>query len=151
VIGVSDRGYLETIASALGRLGTERALVVSSADGLDELSASGPNHVVELSSGGIETYEVRPEEVGVEPVSDGAVGAGEPDQNAEVLRRVLSGTEGPERSLALMNAGAAIYVGGGADSIQAGVARAEETIASGAARDVMERFVEKTGELGAGA
>jgi anthranilate phosphoribosyltransferase len=149
VIGVSDPRYLETIAAALGELGTVAALVVSSADGLDEFSASGPTRVVELKSGTIDGYEVTPEQVGLEPVADGAVGAGTPDQNAEVLRRVLAGVAGPERSLAVMNAGAAIYAAGHAGTLGEGVRAAEAAIDSGAAREVMERFVQRSRELGA--
>jgi anthranilate phosphoribosyltransferase len=148
VIGVSDVSYLETIAAALGELGTETALVVSSADGLDEFSASGPTRVVELKAGKLDSYDVTPEQVGLEPASDGAVGAGNPEQNARVLRGVLGGEPGTERSLAVLNAGAAIYVGGAAETIAAGVRRAEEAVDSGAARDVMERFVERSQELG---
>src|SRR3954451_5670954 len=148
VIGVSDAGYLEKIAAALGELGTASALVVSSADGLDELSASGPTRVVELKGGELSAYEVSPAELGIEPVSDGAVGAGEPDQNAEVTRAVLRGQPGTERSLVVLNAGAAIYVGRAADSLEAGVRKAEEAIDAGAAREVLERFVERTGALG---
>lgn len=148
VIGVSDARYLERIAAALGELGTQSALVVSSADGLDELSASGATRVVELKGGTLESYELTPDEVGLEPASDGHGGAGVPRQNAEVVRRVLRGEAGPERSLTALNAGAAIYVGGGAESIEVGVRRAEEALDSGAAREVMERFVERTRELG---
>jgi anthranilate phosphoribosyltransferase len=90
---------------------------------------------------------VTPEEVGLERASDGAVGAGTPDQNARVLRQVLSGKPGVERELALLNAGAAIYVGGEADSIEAGVRRAEQAIDAGAAQRVMERYVERSREL----
>src|SRR3954453_23167914 len=147
VIGVSDARYLETIAAALRELGTEMALVVSSADGLDEFSVSGATNVVELRGGELKSFEVTPEEAGLERASDGAVGAGTPDQNAAVLRRVLSGEPGVERDLAVLNAGAAIYVGGGADSIEAGVRRAEESVDSGSAREVMERYVERSGEL----
>jgi anthranilate phosphoribosyltransferase len=149
LIGVSDGPYLETIAAALGELGTEGALVVSSADGLDELSASGATRVVELKGGSLDAYEVTPEQVGLERIADGAVGAGTPEQNADVLRRVLGGAQGPERALALINAGAAIYVGGGAGSLEAGVRRAEDAIDSGAAREVMEAFVARTRELAA--
>jgi anthranilate phosphoribosyltransferase len=149
LVGVSDGSYLETIAAALGELGTEGALVVSSADGLDELSASGATRVVELKGGSLDAYEVTPEQVGLERIADGAVGAGTPEQNADVLRRVLGGAQGPERALALINAGAAIYVGGGAGSLEAGVRRAEEAIDSGAAREVMEAFVARTRELAA--
>jgi anthranilate phosphoribosyltransferase len=147
VIGVSDGGYLETIAAALRELGTEAALVVSSADGLDEFSVSGATQVVELRDGGLRSFEVTPEEVGLERATDGAVGAGTPEQNAEVLRRVLSGEPGTERALAILNAGAAIYVAGLAETIEAGVRRAEESVDSGTAREVMQRFVERSREL----
>jgi len=145
VIGVSDRARLETMAGALGELGTDRALVVSSADGLDEFSVSGTTRVVELNEGRLASYDVTPEQMGLERAVDGAVGAGTPEENARVLRRVLQGRPGTERGLALLNAGAAIYVAGRADSIAAGVRRAEESIDSGAAREVLEGWVERTG------
>ncbi|HEX2234152.1 MAG TPA: anthranilate phosphoribosyltransferase [Thermoleophilaceae bacterium] len=151
VIGVSDPAFLDTIAAALGELGTEVALVVSSADGLDEFSASGATRVVELKGGRIEGYEVTPEQVDLEPAADGAVGAGTPEQNAQVLRNVLDGAPGTERSLAVMNAGAAIYAGGGTDTLREGVRAAERSIDSGAAREVMERYVARSRELGGGA
>jgi anthranilate phosphoribosyltransferase len=144
VIGVSDPGKLETMAAALGQLGGERALVVSSADGLDEFSVSGATRVVELRAGELSTYDVTPEEVGVEPAQDGAVGAGTPDQNALVLREVLAGSRGTERSLAVLNAGAAIYVAGGADTLADGVRVARDAVDSGAAQGVLERWVEAT-------
>jgi anthranilate phosphoribosyltransferase len=150
VIGVSDPAFLDTIAAALAELGTEVALVVSSTDGLDEFSASGATRVVELRGGKIEGYEVTPEQVDLEPATDGAVGAGTPEENAQVLRRVLDGAAGPERSLAVMNAGAAIYAGDGAETLREGVRAAERAIDSGAARDVMERYVARSQELGGG-
>jgi anthranilate phosphoribosyltransferase len=149
VIGVSDARYLETIAAALGRLGTESALVVSSADGLDEFSASGATTVVELKRGRLDSYEVTPEQVGLEPVADAAVGAGTPDENAAVLRAVIAGEPGPERTLAVLNAGAAIYVGGGAGTLDEGVRAAERAIDGGAALDVLERYVRCSNEVGA--
>ena len=142
VIGVSDPTRLETIAGALGELGTDKALVVSSADGLDEFSVSGATRVVELSEGRLSTYDVTPEEVGLEPVADGAVGAGTPEQNARVLRGVLAGDDGTESKLALLNAAAAIYVGGRAGSLGEGLARARESIESGAATRTLERYLE---------
>ena len=144
VIGVSEPRFLETVAGALGELGTEKALVVSSEDGLDELSASGATHVVEVNDGELSSYEIAPEQVGLERAADGAVGAGTPDENAAVLRAVLDGAGGTERSLTVLNAGAAIYAGGRADDLEAGVRRAEEAIDAGAARTVLERFVEHT-------
>ena len=144
VIGVSDPGKLETMAAALGELGAERALVVSSADGLDEFSVSGATRVVELKDGALSTYDVTPEQVDLAPSSDGAVGAGTPEQNALVLREVLAGNPGTERSLAVLNAGAAIYVAGRADTLAGGVRAAEGSIDSGAAAGVLDRWVEAT-------
>ena len=142
VIGVSDPSRLETMAAALGELGTDRALVVSSADGLDEFSVSGATRVVELSEGELATYEVTAEQVGLERAPDGAVGAGTPVANARVLRRVLDGGPGTERSLALLNAAAAIYVSGRAGSLADGVERARDSIDSGAALATLERYLE---------
>jgi anthranilate phosphoribosyltransferase len=142
VIGVSDPSRLETMAAALGELGTDRALVVSSADGLDEFSVSGATRVVELSEGELATYEVTAEQVGLEPASDGAVGAGTPEANARVLRRVLDGEPGTENSLALLNAAAAIYVSGRAGSLADGVESARDSIDSGAALATLERYLE---------
>jgi anthranilate phosphoribosyltransferase len=144
VVGVSDAAKLETMAAALGELGAERALVVSSADGLDEFSVSGATRVVELRDGALSTYDVTPEQVELEPARDGAVGAGTPEQNALVLRGVLAGNPGTERSLAVLNAGAAIYVAGGAGTLSDGVRAAEEAIDSGAAAAVLDRWVEAT-------
>jgi anthranilate phosphoribosyltransferase len=143
VIGVSDPSKLETLAAALAELGTESALVVSSADGLDEFSVSGTTRVVELGNGELTTYDVSAEQVGLEPAGDGAVAAGTPDQNARVLRDVLGGHPGTERSLAVMNAAAAIYVGGLAESIAAGVELAQQSIDSGAAAGVLDAYVER--------
>jgi anthranilate phosphoribosyltransferase len=147
LIGVSDRRFLDFMAAALGELGCEHALVVASDDGLDELSVSGPTHVVELRDGAISASVVTPESVGLAVSPQDAVAAGTPEKNAGIARRVLTGDIGPERDLTLLNAGAAIYVGGLADSIEGGVRRAEQAIDSGAAHDVMERFVARTLEL----
>src|SRR4051812_6154123 len=144
LIGVSDDAYLDTIAAALGELGGTRGLVASSADGLDELSVSGPTHVVELRDGATERRTITPEEVGVEPFAAELIRSGDPEHNASVTRAVLAGEHGPERSLTLMNAGAAIYVAGRADSIADGVKLAVEAIDSGAATDALERYVART-------
>jgi anthranilate phosphoribosyltransferase len=116
---------------------------VSSADGLDEFSVSGTTRVVELGNGELTIYDVSPEQVGLEPAGDGAVAAGTPVQNARVLRDVLAGQPGIERSLAMMNAAAAIYVGGLAESIAAGVERARQSIDSGAAAGVLDAYLER--------
>jgi anthranilate phosphoribosyltransferase len=149
LIGVSDRRFLDFVAAALGELGCEHALVVASDDGLDELSVSGPTHVVELRGGAISASVVTPESVGLAVSPQDAVAAGTPEKNAGIARRVLAGDAGAERDLTVLNAGAAIYVGGLSDSIEAGVRLAEQAIDSGAANELMEHFVARTQELAA--
>lgn len=147
VIGVSDPAFRETVAGALGALGGRRALVVSSEDGLDEISVSAPTRVTELRDGERRELRLAPEELGVEPAPADALGAGTPERNARIARSVLSGEPGPERSVTVLNAGAAIYVAGRADDIADGVRAAEEAIDSGAARAVLERYVEHSRRL----
>jgi anthranilate phosphoribosyltransferase len=147
VIGVSDGPYLEHMAMALARLGGRSALVVSSEDGLDEISISAPTRVVELREGKVETFTVTPEELGVERAPLEEIGSGPPEENARITRAVLAGERGAERSLTLVNAGAAIYAAGRAETLPAGVEAAAEAVDSGAAHDVLERFVARTREL----
>jgi len=147
LIGVSDASYLDTIAGALAALGCDHALVVSSADGLDELSTSGPTHVVEVTAQKIERYELAPADVGLAEAPYDAVIGGTPQENAATTRAILSGEAGPRRDLAVLNAGAAIYAGGRADSIAAGVIAAQEAIDSGAAHATLERYVALSHEL----
>ena len=150
VIGVSDGPFLEHMAMALARLGGRSALVVSSEDGLDEISIAAPTRVVELRDGKVETYTVTPEDLGVERTPIDTIAFGAPEENARVTRAVLSGDDdGIARSLTLVNAGAAVYAAGRSDTLQAGVAAAATAIDSGAAGDVLERFVSRTQELAA--
>jgi anthranilate phosphoribosyltransferase len=147
VIGVSDPDYLDTIAAALRQLGARKALVVSSEDGLDEISVSAATRVVELNEGEIDSFRLEPEALGVTRASLDEVSAGTPEENAEVTRRVLAGEPGAERELTLANAGAAVYVGGGAASIEEGVRAAAAAIDSGAAHELLERYIERTRSL----
>ncbi|MFL5825847.1 MAG: anthranilate phosphoribosyltransferase [Thermoleophilaceae bacterium] len=147
LIGVSAMEHIDTIARALANLGCRSGLVVSSEDGLDEISVSGRTRVIEVREGQVEGYTVAPGDLGVEPADPDAVRAGTPEANARITRSVLAGEPGPERSLVSLNAGAAIYVGGRAGSIEDGVRAAEEALDSGAARDLLERYVARTREL----
>jgi anthranilate phosphoribosyltransferase len=147
VIGVSDAAFLDTIAGALARLGAERALVVSSADGLDEMSTSGTTEVVEVDGEATRRYEVAPEDVGLSRARFEDVAGGLPAHNAEVARAILAGEPGPARDLAVLNAGAAVYVSGRVDGLEDGVRAAEAAIDSGAAAASLERLVALTGEL----
>jgi anthranilate phosphoribosyltransferase len=147
VIGVSDPAFLDVIARALGRLGAKRALVVSSADGLDELSTSGATRVVEVDGGELRTYEVVPEDVGLPRSTYEDVAGGPPDANAETTRRILAGKVGPARDLAVLNAGAAIYAAGRANDLGTGVRAAEEALDTGAAAEALDRLVALTSKL----
>ena len=147
VIGVSDPAYLETMAGALALLGTRHALLVSSQDGLDELSLSGPTSVVEVVGEEVRMFTVSPEEVSLNRAPAEAIPGGDPQANAETTRRIFAGEDGPPRDLAALNAGAAIYAAGGAESLEEGVRRAEAAIDSGAAAEALERFVTRTREL----
>ena len=147
VIGVSDARFQETIAGALAQLGAEKAMVVSSADGLDEMSTSDTTRVVEVDGPELRSYDITPEELGLARAPFDAVAGGTPQDNAAVARRIFAGETGPARDLAVLNAGAAIYVSGRVQTLQAGVDAAQEALDSGAAAAALERLVELTGRL----
>ena len=147
LIGVADPAFLEPLAAALAELGGSTALVVSSEDGLDEISVAGPTRYVELRDGEISDGTLDAADLGVETASLDGLGGVSPEDNAAITRAVLAGEAGARRSLAVVNAAAAIYVGDGADSIEAGARRAEDAIDSGAANEVLDRFVAQTNEL----
>jgi anthranilate phosphoribosyltransferase len=150
LIGVSDPRVLETIAGALARLGVDRALVVAAEDGLDEISIAAATTVVEVNGDEITRYTLAPADVGIALANtdhfEQACAGGTPEQNAAVTRAILEG-EGSiaapaARDLAAINAGAAIYTAGGADSIAAGVAAARAAIEDGRAAGALERYVQ---------
>lgn len=147
LVGVSDPSMAPVMAGALRRLGAERALVVSSADGLDEMSTSGPTEVVEVSPDSTRRWTVSASDVGLDAADPGELGGGTPEQNAEVARRILVGERGAPRDLAVLNAGAALYAAGRAETLEAGVRSAEGAVDSGAALHALERFVARTREL----
>jgi len=145
LLGVSDSRYQETIAEALVGLGCERAYVVRGEDGVDEIGL-GRTRVIEVAGGSTEEWFVEPEDLGVSPAEPDEITGGAPEENAATVTKVLAGDDGPPRDVVLLNAGAAITVGGGAADLVAGVERARESIDSGAARGVLERLVAITGE-----
>jgi anthranilate phosphoribosyltransferase len=147
VIGVSDPSFLDTIAGALARLGARKALVVSSADGLDEMSTSGTTRVVEVDGGELRSYEVAPQDVGLAAARPEDLAGGTPQANAETTRRIFAGEPGPARDLAALNAGAAIYVAGRAASLEQGVRAAEAALDDGGAARALDALVRLTGEL----
>jgi anthranilate phosphoribosyltransferase len=144
LLGVSDRHYQETIAEALVGLGSERAMVVSAEDGVDELSISARTRVIEVRDGGTEEHYVEAGDFGLATAELRDVAGGTPEQNAAASRGVFAGELGPRRDLVLLNAGAAIYVGGAAESLAAGVEKAVAAIDSGATAELLGRLIEAT-------
>ena len=144
LLGVADRHYQETIAEALVGLGSVRALVVSAEDGLDELSISSPTRVIEVADGRTSEWHAEASQFGLAPAELDDVAGGSPAENAAAVRGVLSGEAGPRRDLTLLNAAAAIYVGGLVADLGEGVERAAAAIDSGAAADVLGRLVAAT-------
>ena len=132
-----DGGLTEAIAGVLHELGSERALVVHGSDGLDEITLTGPTQVSELRDGHVSTRQIHPGDFGLQTVSAEALKGGDADHNACILRGVLDGEEGPPRDVVLLNAAAAIVVGGRAEDITAGLEVARESIDSGKARQAL--------------
>ncbi|MGH2865922.1 MAG: anthranilate phosphoribosyltransferase [Solirubrobacteraceae bacterium] len=154
LIGVSDASFLERIAGALATLGVARALVVAGEDGLDEVSASATTKVVEVDGEQLRRYEIDPQELGIDVVLARAhrVEGGTPQENATVTRGILEGPGGgggapAGTELAVVNAGAAIYVAGGAQTIFDGVRAARDAIAGGSAAAALERYVAASQKL----
>ncbi|HWI74642.1 MAG TPA: anthranilate phosphoribosyltransferase [Baekduia sp.] len=147
LVGVSDPAYIEVLAGALARLGCDRALVVSSADGLDEMSTSAPTHVVEVNGEDLRRYDVSPADVGLPQAPPEAISGGDPAANAAVTAAVFEGADGPDADLVLLNAGAAIYAAGRTEDLASGVELARETIASGAAARTLQEYIRVSGEL----
>ncbi len=144
VLGVYRGDLVGVLARVLGELGSERALVVHGADGLDELTITGPTRVAELRGGAVTEYEVRPGAFGLAEASIDAIRGGDARENAVIVRAVLSGEPGPRRDVVLLNAGAALAVAGAAPDIAAGVRLAGEVIDDGRALEKLDRLVELT-------
>lgn len=147
LMGIYDRDKTQTIAQVLKELGSKRAMIVSSLDGLDEISISAPTQVSELKNGVVTTYEITPQELGLSthPLED--VLGGDAAENAAIITGVLQGDLNPYRDIVLANAGACIYVAGLADTLQEGVEKAKNVVDSGAALLKLEQLKAMTKEL----
>ncbi len=140
LLGVFSEDLLPLMAGVLGRLGCDRAMVVSSQDGLDELSISSPTSVAELDEAGdVSFYQIDPASFGIGPYEKGSLAGGTPEENAEISLKFLSGAAGPVRDAVLLNAAAAIMLAGGVSDMAEGLAAAAAAVDSGAAMTVLER------------
>jgi anthranilate phosphoribosyltransferase len=141
MVGAFARRWIEPMATVLGKLGAERAWVVHGADGLDELTTTGPSHVAEYRDGGLTSFEVAPEDAGLTRAPAAALKGADPDSNAAALSAVLGGQPGPYRDIVLYNAAAALVVAGAATDLREGAEMAAEAVDSGNARAALETMV----------
>jgi anthranilate phosphoribosyltransferase len=145
VIGVFSRSLLRPVAEVLQRFGAEHALIVHGEDGSDEITTLGRTFACELRGGAIREFEIAPEQLGVEPGDERMLAGGSADENAAIALRILNGERSPARVIVLLNAGAAIYVAGRAESLESGVEVAARAIDDGAALHKLNQLRELRG------
>ncbi|HHJ14142.1 MAG TPA: anthranilate phosphoribosyltransferase [Gammaproteobacteria bacterium] len=148
VLGVFDAAWVEPLARVLERLGSRHVLVAHAEDGLDEISIGAPTRVAELKGGKVTQYRIEPEQFGMARADVTTLAVQGVEESLERIRRIFDGEAGPAADIVALNAGAAIYVAGLADSLRAGVERAQGVMAQGAARETFERLVACSRELG---
>ena len=147
LMGVFDESLVEPLAQVMNNLGVTRGMVVYGQDKLDEISMSAPTTVCEIRDGAFRSYVLTPEQFGYERCRKDDLKGGTPKENAEITKSILNGTErGPKRQAVCLNAGAALYIAGKAESVEEGVRIAEQQIDSGAAMKVLEDFIRESNQ-----
>lgn len=147
LLGVFAPSWLEPIAVTLRDLGAERVWVVHGSDGLDEITTTGPTHVVELNAGRITRFEISPEDAGIATADPDQLKGGEPAQNAAALAAVLDGARNAYRDIAVLNAAAALVVAGKAKGLKEGAALAAAALDSGKAKATLAAVVKASNEV----
>ncbi|MGN0157539.1 MAG: anthranilate phosphoribosyltransferase [Brotaphodocola sp.] len=142
LLGVYDEYLVEPLAQVLVNLGLKRGMVVYGQDKLDEISLSAPTTVCEFKDGWYKTYTIAPEDFGLKRCEKSDLTGGTPAENAAITLAVLKGEKGPKRDAVLLNAGAALYISGKAETMQDGIHMAAELIDSGKALQTLEKFIE---------
>ena len=142
LLGVYDEYLVQPLAQVLMNLGVKRGMVVYGQDKLDEISLSAPTTVCEFQDGWMKNYVITPEQFGLKLCKKEDLVGGNPTENAAITRAVLSGEQGSKRDAVLMNAGAALYIGGKADNMAEGIRLAAELIDSGKAMKTLEKLIE---------
>ncbi len=146
LLGVYDDYLVQPLAEVLSSLGVKRGMVVYGQDKLDEISLSSPTSVCEIRDGWFRSFVITPEEFGFERCKKEDLRGGTPQENAEIVRRILSGEKGPKRDAVLLNAGASLYIGGKADSIREGVELAANIIDSGRSAETLDKLIRISNE-----
>ena len=142
LLGVYDGYLVEPLAQVLVNLGIKRGMVVYGTDKLDEISLSSPTKICEIKDGWFKSFTITPEDFGFERCSKDDLKGGTPAENAQITLDILNGAKGHKRNAVLLNAGAALYIGGKADSFKAGIELAKELIDSGKAKQTLEKMIE---------
>lgn len=142
LLGVYDDYLVEPLAQVLISLGVKRGMVVYGMDKLDEISMSAPTKVCEIKDGWFKSYMIAPEDFGFERCTRADLAGGTPEENAKITVGILKGEKGHKRNAVLMNAGASLYIGGKAESMEDGIRLAAELIDSGKAYETLEKFIE---------
>lgn len=142
LLGVYDEYLVEPLAQVLINLGVKRGMVVYGQDKLDEISMSAPTTVCEFKDGWFKTYTITPEDFGFERCKKADLVGGTPEENAKITLDILNGEKGHKRNAVLMNAGAALYIGGKAETMKDGVILAAELIDSGKAIETLNKLIE---------
>ena len=142
LLGVYDEYLVEPLAQVLISLGVKRGMVVYGQDKLDEISMSSPTTVCEFKDGWFKTYTIAPENFGFERCTKADLTGGTPKENAKITLDILNGEKGHKRNAVLMNAGAALYIGGKAETMKDGIALAEELVDSGKALETLNKLIE---------
>ena len=142
LLGVYDDYLVEPLAQVLVSLGVKRGMVVYGMDKLDEISLSSPTKICEINDGWYRTSIIRPEDFGFETCSKDDLKGGTPAENAQITRDILNGAKGHKRNAVLLNAGAALYIGGKASDMKEGVKLAADIIDSGKAAKTLEKIIE---------
>lgn len=141
LLGVYDEYLVEPLAQVLISLGVKRGMVVYGKDKLDEISMSAPTAVCEFKDGWFKSYTIAPEDFGFERCTKDDLKGGTPEENAKITREILGGAKGYKRNAVLMNAGAALYIGGKAETLKDGIALAAEIIDSGKALETLDKLI----------
>ena len=146
LLGVYDEYLIEPLAKVLMELGVKRGMVVYGMDKLDEISLSAPTKVCEIKDGSLHTYEIKPEDFGLTRCKKEDLAGGDPKENAAITLSILEGEKGAKRDAVLLNAGAALYIGEKAKSMQEGINLAARLIDSKKALKVLEDFIKVSNE-----
>ena len=146
LLGVYDEYLIEPLAKVLMELGVKRGIVVYGMDKLDEISLSAPTKVCEIKDGSLHTYEIKPEDFGLSRCKKEDLTGGDPKENAAITLSILNGEKGAKRDAVLLNAGAALYIGEKAKSMQEGINLAARLIDSKKALKVLEDFIKVSNE-----